>query len=1003
MTVTFSSTDNSKTYSTESAAYNAAVTDENMKSQGAKGLKVGGNALYLEVTIEGGFKANDVVSICGYKPWKISSSAENSGDIAASVTTGTSKTDYNVGSFTLNADVNTLYMMRAEGTSTCIAAIKVERGGDQPTPSEPVAVTAISLNKTSTSIQVGSNETLTVSYTPSNATEGKNITWTSSAESIATVANGVVKGVAAGNAVITATSEGGFTATCNVTVTEDDPEPEPTPAPSTDLDLHEPGVYEKSTLDKGYGLDLVINESREYEVYYLSNNSGDFISAGATKYDMDKNGAVGYVIGKGSSGKVDAGWVRTVSSSSYSSKAALNEGEFNAANSNYLQLTTSSYIELHVKGFDQFSMMANDKAAVTPDSKTGKDKKADQHIRIIINGDTLERKAEDMQTTDPSLFRFEIKGEQVIKIMGTGTTANRFRAFSLRVAQEPRTQYLEGNDTTQKVIVNTAIEPILYYTKYNSKGETKLEWENGVEATGITLSKVAEGSIGDTLVVSGTPHCRAGLYKFSVVSYFKGKETSRSDGKINVAYKLRELTDLNTDAYQNEEMDPIQFRCYVYDETDVNFKWENDDAPQGVTTGLKGNLYSIGGTPTVTGKFKYSISIEGSDTLSGVIDIAKADYGSNPVLYFYKNTKDGVYHYLTSRPNNPVNLIARKAKEDGVRESSQYKLYKWVLISDDVNADNPEVKAILMEGASNLPILNMNAFTYAYARDEDNPNGRGEPDNGSLTQKGCNITIQRDDHPIFKSLGKKRGDTIQVLETVNQKGLMPINIFQQNTLCLATALTRSDTSYYGDGEPQTIIHEIPASMRGGQKYICFPISKNSTNNLTADGKKLLDAIVSYLTSNEATVAAPEVDIDEFIVEGEEGDIDYVNQTIKVRIDTEKHPDFDITAVTPTITLKSEYTTVTPGSGEAVDFSTSIYLPIQYVVTDYITRKVYNVEISAYSSQGIEEVYAVGDWINVYDIFGRKIATTNENIYTMSIPHGVYIIVMENGQTFKISR
>ena len=57
----------------------------------------------------------------------------------------------------------------------------------------------------------------------------------------------------------------------------------------------------------------------------------------------------------------------------------------------------------------------------------------------------------------------------------------------------------------------------------------------------------------------------------------------------------------------------------------------------------------------------------------------------------------------------------------------------------------------------------------------------------------------------------------------------------------------------------------------------------------------------------------------------------------------------------------------------------------------------------YSPEGIEEVYTVGDWINVYDIFGRKITTTNENIYTMELPRGIYIIVTETGQTLKITR
>jgi hypothetical protein len=90
-------------------------------------------------------------------------------------------------------------------------------------------------------------------------------------------------------------------------------------------------------------------------------------------------------------------------------------------------------------------------------------------------------------------------------------------------------------------------------------------------------------------------------------------------------------------------------------------------------------------------------------------------------------------------------------------------------------------------------------------------------------------------------------------------------------------------------------------------------------------------------------------------------------------------------------------------GDTVDLSIAQYIPIEYVVTDYITRRVYEISVRLYKPQGIEDVYSVGEWVNVYDIFGRKIATTNENIYTMALPRGVYIIVMENGHTLKITK
>ena len=88
-----------------------------------------------------------------------------------------------------------------------------------------VAVTGVSLNKTSTSITCGSTETLTETITPNDATI-KTVNWSSSNESVATVEDGVVTAKAVGIATITVTTEDGSkTATCDITVTADATKP----------------------------------------------------------------------------------------------------------------------------------------------------------------------------------------------------------------------------------------------------------------------------------------------------------------------------------------------------------------------------------------------------------------------------------------------------------------------------------------------------------------------------------------------------------------------------------------------------------------------------------------------------------------------------------------------------------------------------------------------------------------------------------------------------------
>ena len=88
-----------------------------------------------------------------------------------------------------------------------------------PSPSTPVAVSGVALNKKVATINVGKTVTVKATVTPANAAN-KTRAWTSSNTKIATVSNGVVKGVKAGRVVITAKTTDGsnISATCTVTV-----------------------------------------------------------------------------------------------------------------------------------------------------------------------------------------------------------------------------------------------------------------------------------------------------------------------------------------------------------------------------------------------------------------------------------------------------------------------------------------------------------------------------------------------------------------------------------------------------------------------------------------------------------------------------------------------------------------------------------------------------------------------------------------------------------------
>lgn len=88
-----------------------------------------------------------------------------------------------------------------------------------PSPSTPVTVSGVALNKKVATVNVGKKVTVKATVTPANA-DNKTLAWTSSNTKIATVSNGVVKGVKAGRVIITAKTTDGsnISATCTVTV-----------------------------------------------------------------------------------------------------------------------------------------------------------------------------------------------------------------------------------------------------------------------------------------------------------------------------------------------------------------------------------------------------------------------------------------------------------------------------------------------------------------------------------------------------------------------------------------------------------------------------------------------------------------------------------------------------------------------------------------------------------------------------------------------------------------
>lgn len=154
-------------------------------------LRLGGSSVQLKATVTPTNATNQKVTYT------------SSNTKVANVSSDGKVTAKSVGTATITAK-------SANGkTATCKVTVK-----------EPIAVTKVTLSKTSASLKVGGTVQLTTAVAPSNATN-KTLTYTTSNSKVATVSStGKVTAKAAGTVTITVKSANGKTATCKITVTK---------------------------------------------------------------------------------------------------------------------------------------------------------------------------------------------------------------------------------------------------------------------------------------------------------------------------------------------------------------------------------------------------------------------------------------------------------------------------------------------------------------------------------------------------------------------------------------------------------------------------------------------------------------------------------------------------------------------------------------------------------------------------------------------------------------
>ncbi len=172
--------------------------------------------------------------------------------------------------------------IKAIGAGTATITVKTSNGKTatvKVTVTNPnVPITSVKINQKSLNVMIGKTSKLTATINPSNTTQSKNLTWTSSNKKIATVdKNGNVKGIKAGTANITVKTSNGKTATIKVTVKK------PTPIKSVKLNKK----TLKLELNKTYQLKATINPSNTTDSKVLTWSTSNKKVA-----IVDKNGKI---------------------------------------------------------------------------------------------------------------------------------------------------------------------------------------------------------------------------------------------------------------------------------------------------------------------------------------------------------------------------------------------------------------------------------------------------------------------------------------------------------------------------------------------------------------------------------------------------------------------------------------------------------------------------------------------------------------------------------------
>ena len=196
-----------------------------------------------------------------------------------------------------------------------------------------------------------------------------------------------------------------------------------------DLTAHTPGVYTKAQASGGYGAELITVSERDYETYYIYNNSGLYLTAG--NIARGSSGAYEVITKKNATdGTAKADWV-AIKANGITTSITPNTQQFNTNKSTaYVKLRNkgTETIRLKVSGYDQFAFYGANNSS------------SDATKQFTITIDGVAKTNPYASSNSNAIFSFDITtSEHYIEISVGGNTSSdsKFYAFSLRLPELP--------------------------------------------------------------------------------------------------------------------------------------------------------------------------------------------------------------------------------------------------------------------------------------------------------------------------------------------------------------------------------------------------------------------------------------------------------------------------------------------------------------------------------------------------------------------------------------